>query len=63
MTEPAQLLFVPLVLRGMDGPELTFFSTLATFRTALDVTVAELAIESSFPADKTTEQALRAAFG
>ena len=63
VAEPAQMLFVPLVLRGMDGPELTFFSTLATFGTALDVTVAELAIESFFPADKTTEQALRTAFG
>ncbi len=62
-TDPADLLFVPLVLRVGDGSELTFFSTLATFGTALDVTVAELAIESFFPADKTTEQALRAAFG
>jgi hypothetical protein len=61
--EPAELLFVPLVLRVADGSELTFFSTLATFGTALDVTVAELAIESFFPADKTTEQALRMAFG
>jgi len=62
-TDPAQLLFVPLVLQGMDGPELTFFSTLATFGTALDVTVAELAIESFFPANKITELALRTAFG
>ncbi len=61
--EPADLLFVPLVLRAGDGSELTFFSTLATFGTALDVTVAELAIESFFPADKATEQALRSAFG
>jgi transcriptional regulator with XRE-family HTH domain len=63
VTEPAELLFVPLVLRAADGAELTFFSTLATFGTALDVTVAELAIESFFPADKTTDQALRTAFG
>jgi transcriptional regulator with XRE-family HTH domain len=62
-TDPADLLFVPLVLRVAEGSELTFFSTLATFGTALDVTLAELAIESFFPADKTTEQALRAAFG
>jgi transcriptional regulator with XRE-family HTH domain len=61
MTEPAEMLFVPLVLRAVDGSELTFFSTLATFGTALDVTVAELAIESFFPADRTTEQALRIA--
>jgi transcriptional regulator with XRE-family HTH domain len=58
--DPASLLFVPLVLRSPVG-ELTFFSTLATFGTALDVTVAELAIEAFFPADKDTEAALRAA--
>jgi hypothetical protein len=46
VAEPAALLFVPLVLRSEDGAELTFFSTLATFGTALDATVAELAIES-----------------
>ncbi len=39
--------------------ELRFFSTLATFGTALDITVAELAIESFFPADRETEDALR----
>jgi transcriptional regulator with XRE-family HTH domain len=45
--------FVPLRLRHGDR-ELTFFSTLATFGTPLDVTVAELAIESFFPADPDT---------
>jgi transcriptional regulator with XRE-family HTH domain len=49
----ASLLFVPLVLRWR-GDELRFFSTLATFGTALDVTIAELAIESFFPADEAT---------
>jgi transcriptional regulator with XRE-family HTH domain len=57
--EPAALLFVPLRLSAL-GTELTFFSTIATFGTALDVTVAELAIESFFPADRATEAALRA---
>jgi transcriptional regulator with XRE-family HTH domain len=57
--DAAALLFVPLVLRIPDGQELTFFSTLATFGTAVDVTLAELAIESFFPADKQTEKALR----
>ena len=52
--DPASLLFVPLVLRSPAG-QLTFFSTLATFGTALDITVAELAIESFFPADEATE--------
>ena len=58
--DAAALLFVPLVLRAGDGFELTFFSTLATFGTALDITVAELAIESFFPADERTGAALQA---
>jgi transcriptional regulator with XRE-family HTH domain len=60
--EVAKLLFVPLVLRppaGVDGPTLSFFSTLATFGTALDITLEELAIEAFFPADPETEAALR----
>ena len=52
--DAAALLFVPLVLRTRDGQELTFFSTLATFGTALDITLSELAIESFFPADDAT---------
>lgn len=50
-------LFVPLVLRH-DGSELRLFSTVATFGTALDVTIAELAIESFFPADDATANQL-----
>ncbi|MDQ1394918.1 MAG: hypothetical protein QOG64_177 [Acidimicrobiaceae bacterium] len=57
----AALLYVPLVLRDDDRRQLSFFSTIATFGTALDITVAELAIESFFPADRVTEAALRAA--
>ena len=49
---------VPLVLRH-DGRELSFFSTVATFGTAVDVTVAELSIEAFFPADATTTTFLR----
>jgi transcriptional regulator with XRE-family HTH domain len=49
---------VPLRLRH-DGRELAFFSIIATFGTPLDVTVAELAIESFFPADPDTEAVLR----
>jgi hypothetical protein len=55
---PADLLFVPLVLRTA-GETLTFFSTIATFGTALDITIAELAVESFFPADEVTSAALR----
>lgn len=51
-------LFVPFVLRGPDGHELSFFSTIATFGTALDITVEELSIESFFPADESTATAL-----
>lgn len=59
--EAADWVFVPLVLRGRDGgPELRFFSTLATFGTPLEVTTAELLIESFFPADEVTSAALRA---
>jgi transcriptional regulator with XRE-family HTH domain len=59
--DAAALLFVPLVLRPVEGggPDLSFFSTVATFGTALDITVAELAIESFFPADEVTAAALR----
>ena len=57
--DPAALLFVPLRLRTPDGHPLTFFSTVATFGTALDITMAELAIESFFPADAATETFLR----
>jgi hypothetical protein len=57
--DPADLVFVPLVLRTTGGNELTFFSTLATFGTAVDITLAELAIESFFPADRATETYLR----
>jgi hypothetical protein len=49
---------VPLRLRR-DGHELSFISTVSTFGTPLDVTVAELAIESFFPADSQTAGALR----
>jgi len=58
--DSAALLFVPLVLRVADQ-QLTFFSTIATFGTALDVTLAELAIESFFPADEVTAATLHAA--
>ena len=45
--------FVPLRIDG-----LSFLSTRTTFATALDVTVAELAIEAFFPADARTAQVL-----
>jgi transcriptional regulator with XRE-family HTH domain len=53
---PADIV-IPLRLRH-DGRELAFFSTVATFGTPLDITVAELAIESFYPADANTAAAL-----
>jgi transcriptional regulator with XRE-family HTH domain len=50
---------VPLRIRHSDG-ELAFVSTVAAFGTPLDITVAELAIESFFPADPETASALHA---
>ena len=41
-----------------NGRELSFFSTVATFGTAVDVTVAELSIEAFFPADAETASLL-----
>ncbi|OLB76458.1 MAG: transcriptional regulator [Actinobacteria bacterium 13_2_20CM_2_71_6] len=49
---------VVLRLRHPEG-ELAFFSTIATFGTPLDVTVAELMIEAFFPADPATAELLR----
>jgi transcriptional regulator with XRE-family HTH domain len=48
---------VPLRLRHGDR-ELSLLSIMASFGTPLDVTVAELAIESFFPADPATSSAL-----
>jgi len=60
--DPMSALFVPLVFRGSDDQELRFFSTLTTFGTALDITMAELTIEALFPADAATAAAVRAAW-
>jgi transcriptional regulator with XRE-family HTH domain len=59
--EPVPLaVVVPLQLRMEDGAVLSFISTTTVFGTPLDVTVAELAIESFFPADAATAAAMRA---
>lgn len=59
--EPAEMLFVPLRLQLPDGAQLSMLSTLATFGTALDITLEELSIEAFFPADTATEELFRAA--
>jgi transcriptional regulator with XRE-family HTH domain len=43
-----------------NGTELAFLSVVATFGTPADITVAELSIESFFPADDVTTEFLRA---
>jgi transcriptional regulator with XRE-family HTH domain len=48
---------VPLRLRTEQGV-LSFFSTTTVFGTPLDITLAELAIESMFPADAQTAELL-----
>ena len=53
---------VPLRLRTGER-ELAFFTTVATFGTAIDITVAELSIEAFFPADAQTAEAVRAFVG
>jgi transcriptional regulator with XRE-family HTH domain len=59
VAEPEELVVAPLRLRTPAG-ELSLFSTIATFGTALDITAAELAIEAFYPADTATADALRA---
>jgi transcriptional regulator with XRE-family HTH domain len=54
---PAEVV-VPMRLR-VDGTDLALLSTVATFGTPLDVTVAELVIETFFPADEATGDWLR----
>jgi transcriptional regulator with XRE-family HTH domain len=51
-------IFVPLRLRSGDE-ELSFLSTVTTFGTAVDITVAELSIEAFLPADEATAEAMR----
>ena len=52
-------LAVPLRL-VVGGQELAFLSTVTTFGTAIDVTLAELSIEAFLPADAATSAALTA---
>lgn len=53
----AHELVVPLRVRH-SGRELAFLGTVATFGTPVDVTVADLMVESFFPADDLTAQTL-----
>jgi transcriptional regulator with XRE-family HTH domain len=52
-------LLVPFVLDIGDGRRLSMFTTLTTFGTPLDVTLAELAVELFYPADAESAGLLR----
>lgn len=56
---PAGAVAIPLIIRH-QGRNLSFLSTVAAFGTPVDITVAELVIESFFPAEPATAEALRA---
>lgn len=46
-------------LRAVDGRVLSFFSTITSFGTPLDITLASLKVEHLFPTDEPTREALR----
>ena len=52
----------PFLLHRLElaGEELSFFSTVTTFGTATDITLAELSLEAFYPADERTKRALSA---
>lgn len=56
-TDPGTI-YVPLLLR-IGEIDLSFLAIIATFGTALDITLSELAIESFYPADPATSAYLR----
>ena len=56
-SDSGERVVVPLRLRS-DGTDLCLLNMVATFGTAVDVTTAELVIESFYPADELTAQKL-----
>jgi hypothetical protein len=54
---------MPLRFRAANGAVLSFISTTTVFGTPVDVTLQELALETFFPADAVTGEALRALAG
>ena len=55
---PSFEVLLPFVIE-LEGTVLSLFTTITTFGTPLDVTTAELAVESFFPADEATEEWFR----
>ncbi|WP_030762068.1 helix-turn-helix domain-containing protein [Streptomyces griseus] len=60
--EPYPYFALPLRIEH-DGRVLSFVSSISTFNTPMDVTVAELAIETMLPADPATVEYLRSLSG
>ncbi|MFG2292555.1 helix-turn-helix domain-containing protein [Streptomyces sp. NPDC048603] len=60
--EPVPYFALPCVIEH-DGHVLSFVSSISTFNTPMDVTVAELAIETMLPADPATVKYLRSLGG
>jgi transcriptional regulator with XRE-family HTH domain len=60
--EAGEALVIPFKLRTPAGV-LSFISTTTVFGTPLDVTLAEIALEAFYPADRATAEALRAMAG
>ncbi|MEV7611699.1 helix-turn-helix transcriptional regulator [Streptomyces sp. NPDC089799] len=60
--EPVPYFALPCVIEH-DGQVLSFVSSISTFNTPMDVTVAELAIETMLPADPATVKYLRSLGG
>ncbi|MFF2774591.1 helix-turn-helix domain-containing protein [Streptomyces sp. NPDC058052] len=60
--EPFPYFALPLQIEH-DGRVLSFVSSISTFNTPMDVTVAELAIETMLPADPATVEYLRSLSG
>ncbi|MFI6876705.1 helix-turn-helix domain-containing protein [Streptomyces sp. NPDC050400] len=60
--EPVPYFALPMVVEH-DGHVLSFVSSISTFNTPMDVTVAELAVETLLPADPATVKYLQSAMG
>jgi transcriptional regulator with XRE-family HTH domain len=58
-SDNAASLLIPFVLDVGGGQRLSMFTTLTTFGTPLDVTLAELAVELFYPADAESDGLLR----
>jgi MmyB-like transcription regulator ligand binding domain len=58
LASPDIMVVLRLATDATELGELSFFSTVTTFGTAVDITVSELSVEAFFPADASTAEAL-----